>query len=85
MISALLLKITGPPNSEIALESDPPSTLIDLVKLPSRPFIILIPTLSLISSPVTVLIGVEKISSSPVTELSFLLPEKKIPLSFIAE
>ena len=73
----LLLKITGPPNSEMIFLSAPPSTLIDLFKEISDDEITLNPTEesdSTISSPVTERTGVSKTSSWPVEELIFLFP-----------
>ena len=78
-----MLKITGPPNSDVDLPSIPPSTRISLLKLPSVGLIIFNPGSPPISSPVTVWTGVSNISSWPVMELNFLLPEYEIPLSFI--
>ena len=79
----LLVKITGPVNSDVDFPSDPPSTRRELVRTPSVALTKLIDLFFEISSPVTVLIGLSKISSCPVTLLSFLLPEYEIPLSFI--
>ena len=81
----LLLKTTGPLNSEIALLLSPPSTLIDDEKSPSVALTMSIPFLVEISSPVTVRIGVLNISSLPVIGFSFLLPANRIPLSFVPE
>ena len=79
----LLENMTGPVNSDIALPSSPPSTLIDCVNVPSVALTRLISVRFDISSPVTVLIGVSNTSSLPVTVLTFLLPANQIPLSFI--
>ena len=70
----LLVKTTGPVNSEITFPSSPPSTRIDDEKVASVALTRLIPDLVEMSSPVILLIGVSKISSLPVTVLSFLLP-----------
>ena len=48
------LKITGPLNSEVALLSDPPSTITERENLPSRGLTTLILELLPMSSPVTV-------------------------------
>ena len=79
----LLVTITGPLNSDIAVLLSPPSTRIDLIKLPSSGLITFILLRTPISSPVIVWIGVSNISSVPVIVLCFLLPEYEIPLSFI--
>ena len=81
----LLLKTTGPLNSEIALLLSPPSTLIDDEKSPSVALTISIPFLVEISSPVTVRIGVLNISSLPVIGFNFLLPANRIPRSLVPE
>ena len=81
----LLLKTTGPLNSEIDLLPSPPVTLMDDEKSPSVALTILIPFLTEISSPVTVLIGVLCISSLPAIGSSFLLPANRIPLSLVPE
>ena len=67
----LLLKTTGPLNSEIALLPSPPVTLIDDEKSPSVALTMLIPFLTEISSPVTVLIGA-------VSYTHLTLPTKRI-------
>ena len=62
----LLLKITGPSNSEMIFESGPPSTRIDRLIEASRGEIMSNPTLAspkLMSSPVVDGIGVSKTSS----------------------
>ena len=81
----LLLKTTGPLNSDIALLLSPPVTLIDDENSPSVALTMLIPFLIEISSPVTVLIGVLCISSLPAIGSSFLLPANRIPLSLVPE
>ena len=81
----LLLKTTGPLNSDIALLLSPPVTLIDDENSPSVALTILMPFLTEISSPVTVLIGVLCISSLPAIGSNFLLPANRIPLSFVPE
>ena len=73
----LLEKTTGPVNSDIALPSSPPSTLIDCVNVPSVALTRLISVRFDISSPVTVLIGVSNTSSLPVTVLTFLFQQMK--------
>ena len=79
----LFVNTTGPVNSEIALPSSPPSTLIDCVNVPSVALTRLISVRFDMSSPVTVLIGQSNLSSLPVIVLIFLLPENAIPRSFI--
>ena len=81
----LLLKTTGPLNSEITLFSSPPSTLIDDENSPSVALTMLTPFFTEISSPVTVLIGVQNISSLPVIGFNLLLPANRIPLSLVPE
>ena len=81
----LLLKITGPLNSDIDLLPSPPVTLIDDENSPSVALTMLTPFLTDISSPVTVLIGVLCISSLPVIGSNFLLPANRIPLSLVPE
>ena len=83
LIVNLLLRITGPLNSDDTLLSGPPSTLIERVILDSSAERMLRPSSSPISSPVTVWTGVLNISSLPVTELSLLLPLYETPWSFI--
>jgi len=51
---SLLVKITGPLNSEVALLSAPPPTRIERSKLPSRGLTTLMFGRTPISSPVTV-------------------------------
>ena len=83
---SLLLNTTGPSNSERMLPSEPPSTLIERLIVASSGVRTSNPTLNPppeISSPVTVGIGESNTSSCPVAELTFLLPTKKSPLSFI--
>ena len=73
----LLLKITGPSNSETMFPSGPPSTLKERLIDASRGVRTSNPTLTPLvdtSSPVTVGIGASKTSSCPVAELTFLLP-----------
>ena len=69
----LLVTITGPLNSDIAVLLSPPSTRIDLVKLPSSGLITFILLRIPISSPVIVWTGVSNISSTPVVVLSTIL------------
>ena len=59
----LLVKITGPVNSDADLPSAPPSTRRELVITASVALTKLIDFCAEISSPVTVLIGLSKISS----------------------
>ena len=74
---SLLLKTTGPSNSEMMFAFGPPSTLNDLLidassgVRTSNPMLI---PCSVASSPVVVGIGASNTSSCPVAELTFLLP-----------
>jgi len=82
----LLLKITGPSNSEMRWPSGPPSTLIDLEIVTSRGVRTSNPMLTPVSptySPTTDGTGASNTPSCPVEELTFLLPMKKSPSLFI--
>jgi len=72
----LLLKITGPSNCEISVESVPPSTRIERETEISRGVSASNHTLTPVrtSSPVTVGTGESNTCSCPVAELTFLFP-----------